>query len=367
MNTKKIGNFIKKLREEKGLTQEQLAEKVFIGRGAISKWETGKNLPDIQSLQKLSELFSVTIEELLSGEEKPKENVTLTIYKERNNFKKKINILIIVLVILLSLFLTYYFLSFYKSVNIYTINGENENFSIKTGLFVETNENIYFNLGNIENKNNNPIEKVELFYNINDKENLILYREDLNIAFFDYAGYEEYIDLDKIEEIIDNMYIRIYYSDKKETIKLNITKDYTNDKLIFVKREKASKDLGENSTMQSQKSEITDFEEKLKMVLLKDDNNNYANSFKTGDETIDIFYIPDERLLSMTINFEDKIMEELYYNFIYKDVTYQNYYMDVYAFGYKDKYECFKGECGSITEMKSKLELFRNIIKNIVE
>lgn len=67
MNQYVTGAFIKKLREEKGLTQSQLAEKVFVSEKAVSKWETGKGYPDISLLEDLSKVLGVSVIELMSG------------------------------------------------------------------------------------------------------------------------------------------------------------------------------------------------------------------------------------------------------------------------------------------------------------
>lgn len=60
---------MQQLRKKKGLTQEQLAEKLYVSRTAISKWESGKGYPNIESLKSISKLFNVSIDQLLSGEE----------------------------------------------------------------------------------------------------------------------------------------------------------------------------------------------------------------------------------------------------------------------------------------------------------
>ena len=60
---------IQKLRKEQGLTQEQLARRLFVSRTAVSKWETGRGTPELASLQRMAELFCVTLEQLLSHEE----------------------------------------------------------------------------------------------------------------------------------------------------------------------------------------------------------------------------------------------------------------------------------------------------------
>ncbi len=90
MNNQNIGIFIKKLREEKNITQQELADKLHISRQAVSKWELGKAMPDYTILVILSELFNVTIDELIMGEKNPKENVSLKLYKEKNKLDKLI-------------------------------------------------------------------------------------------------------------------------------------------------------------------------------------------------------------------------------------------------------------------------------------
>ena len=59
---------LQELRKSRGLTQEELAESLFVSRTAISKWESGRGYPSIDSLKEISRFFSVTIDELLSGE-----------------------------------------------------------------------------------------------------------------------------------------------------------------------------------------------------------------------------------------------------------------------------------------------------------
>lgn len=60
---------LQELRKQKGLTQEELAEHLFVSRTAVSKWESGRGYPNIDSLKAIAKFFGVTIDELLSGEE----------------------------------------------------------------------------------------------------------------------------------------------------------------------------------------------------------------------------------------------------------------------------------------------------------
>ena len=69
---------LQELRKQKGLTQEALAEKLYVSRTAISKWESGRGYPNIESLKAIAKFFSVTVDELLSSDE------VLTIAEEDN-------------------------------------------------------------------------------------------------------------------------------------------------------------------------------------------------------------------------------------------------------------------------------------------
>ena len=60
---------LQELRNRKGLTQEELAEKLYVSRTAISKWESGRGYPNIESLKAIAKFFSVTLDELLSSDE----------------------------------------------------------------------------------------------------------------------------------------------------------------------------------------------------------------------------------------------------------------------------------------------------------
>ena len=70
MDVMKIGKLLQELRKEKGLTQEQLAEQMGVARRTVSRWETGSNMPDLDILMELSDLYSVDLREILSGERK---------------------------------------------------------------------------------------------------------------------------------------------------------------------------------------------------------------------------------------------------------------------------------------------------------
>lgn len=75
---------LQELRKQKGLTQEELAESLYVSRAAVSKWESGRGYPNIDSLKEISRFFSITIDDLLSGSE------VLTIAEEDQKQKNSI-------------------------------------------------------------------------------------------------------------------------------------------------------------------------------------------------------------------------------------------------------------------------------------
>ncbi|MBQ8134612.1 MAG: helix-turn-helix domain-containing protein [Clostridia bacterium] len=70
MDQKKIGLFLRELRTEKGLTQEQLAEKINVSGRTVSRWENGNNMPDLSIIVELADFYAIDIRELLNGERK---------------------------------------------------------------------------------------------------------------------------------------------------------------------------------------------------------------------------------------------------------------------------------------------------------
>lgn len=70
MDQVKIGSFLKQLRKEKDLTQENLAEQLNVSNRTISRWETGNNMPDICMLIEIADFYGVSIPEIINGERK---------------------------------------------------------------------------------------------------------------------------------------------------------------------------------------------------------------------------------------------------------------------------------------------------------
>ena len=78
MNQIKTGKFIAQIRKEKGMTQRQLADELLISDKTVSKWETGKGMPEVSLMMPLCEFLGINVNELLTGERIPDES-----YKEK--------------------------------------------------------------------------------------------------------------------------------------------------------------------------------------------------------------------------------------------------------------------------------------------
>ncbi len=110
MDQIKIGKFISDLRKEKGLTQAQLSEKLGITDRAVSKWETGRSMPDASIMLELCEILGISVNELLSGEvlemnsynEKVEKNL-LEIVKQKEEADKRLLKMEIVIGLLISI------------------------------------------------------------------------------------------------------------------------------------------------------------------------------------------------------------------------------------------------------------------------
>ena len=107
MDTGKIGKFLKELRNEKNMTQEQLGEKLGVTNKTVSRWENGNYMPPVECLILLSDIYEISINEILSGErisvdsfkEKADENLTIVLEKVEQENKKFENKMLFILAI----------------------------------------------------------------------------------------------------------------------------------------------------------------------------------------------------------------------------------------------------------------------------
>ena len=96
MDQQKMGAYLKELRKQKGITQEQLADKFFVSRRTVSRWETGTNMPEIEIMIELADYYEVDLKDLLRGERKEDDmdkeikETALAVAEYSNEDKKRI-------------------------------------------------------------------------------------------------------------------------------------------------------------------------------------------------------------------------------------------------------------------------------------
>ena len=102
MDLVKTGEFLKELRKEKNITQEQLAEKMGVSRRTVSRWETGMNMPDMDILIDISDFYEVDLREILDGErkqaqmDKEMKETVLKVAEYESEGKKRNSIVVII-------------------------------------------------------------------------------------------------------------------------------------------------------------------------------------------------------------------------------------------------------------------------------
>ena len=90
---------LKEARTNAGLTQEQVAEKIMVSRQTISNWENGKSLPDIVSILNLSDLYQISLDELLKGDTKMKEKIEKDVKVAKDNKRLILTTAILIFVV----------------------------------------------------------------------------------------------------------------------------------------------------------------------------------------------------------------------------------------------------------------------------
>lgn len=150
MDQNKIGNLIKELRKKDNLTQEKFAEKYGVTYQAVSKWENGKNIPDISLLKQICDDYNINIDDLLKGKN-----------NSNKNDRKKVIYIVIGCIILLILVL---FLIFHDdSFTFKTVSSNCSNFEISGSIAYNKNKS-YLYISNIDycgGTDNNLYKKIE--------------------------------------------------------------------------------------------------------------------------------------------------------------------------------------------------------------
>ncbi|MBE6146832.1 MAG: helix-turn-helix domain-containing protein [Firmicutes bacterium] len=216
MDLTKISNLIKTKRKELGITQEELANKLFVTEKAISRWETGRGTPDISLLIPLAKELKIDVSELLNGEEAKKKtnNIEKVIkYNEITKaYKFNFQFKIIVSLYILSILLFLVYLRFEYNPNIEL------NYFIR--LFMIVVSSVLIIIGNII-YSNNYVEKIDDKKKITKLSNSIVFIYYI-ILLFNMVIFARYNVIDSYNFIPFKSIIEIITNKNFYTIIINI-------------------------------------------------------------------------------------------------------------------------------------------------
>ena len=221
MDSLRIGQIILELRKKNNLTQAELANKLCVTSQAVSKWENGRGMPDIDSLHKISKEFGIDMASLLDGKFLPSYSDKI----EKKNIKS-ITLLIVIVLLIISLSITCYFFTknanSFKFSNIKSLNtsfeikgvvaysNDKKSIYISNILYVGNDKSIdeYVSLECILYEKNNSIEKKisqfgKLSFDTDTINNSKTFKELLSVVEFSVDGYSSTCK----ELLIDNLYI----------------------------------------------------------------------------------------------------------------------------------------------------------------
>ena len=217
MNNKKRGAFLKKAREAKKLTQEELGDLIFYSDKTISAWEKGIYTPsDYETIIKLSQVLEISPLAILYGEDNTTEEEQLYSYL---NYQKQTKLKLIILFIIFLLTLVIILILFYltnlrDTTSIYNITAAKEEIIIKDSFYLTSKGTSILSLNKILTEDNKYyIKRIELYTIENNKRIKIMSGPNDNYYLENNNKVNEYNIKDLIKK---NFYLSIYTDNDKE-------------------------------------------------------------------------------------------------------------------------------------------------------
>ena len=307
MDYEKIAKFLVELRSGKKLTQEALAKVLCVDRGTISKWERDVYLPSVEMLVKISEFYGVTVNELVYGARKNKDNakdvdnVSITVMKENVRKVRKLTIFYSTIIFLLVAIMPFiYFFSNYNSIKVYKIGGESEHFNTYEGVMIVTKKNSYIRLGDIVSFNDDDnITETRLYYKNGDKEINLRNRENMDDLIVNKYGYDEYFSYRDVDKFMDNLYLEVKSDEYNEIIKLHFTEVESNDDFVYTLNNNVSDDVSSNVIDDDIPKYVRD------NFKYDSDSKSYVYEHKDGDTSVVEKYSSDTKIYDVLESYND--------------------------------------------------------------
>ncbi|MGN1379401.1 MAG: multiprotein-bridging factor 1 family protein [Bacilli bacterium] len=351
VDLEKVGSFIAILRKEKGMTQEELANYLMVSDKAVSKWEGGKNLPDIECQRKICKLFNISMEELHSGERNVKERAkNKKIHKQNKTFKILLLSLIPIFVFLFS-----YFIINFRAIKLYYSKDirNNDNDTVFVDLMIlNNNKKTLIALSNVS--------LVDYEIQATDFTTLNIYSNNIKIYTTNEIRNEilffknKKLDLNniKIEIIITTIDDEI----KKYSSKLDL------HEISFYKNETYTNDSNNNHQLLAKEDIIKKLEDN---DFIKTDNNIYQKSIITKDgsikvnynihfQTVDIMYNYNEYAIKIKAYYDNNQFNAIVYNKDNLNIAIEKYFYDYI----NKEFKCETGECITFKKVHNLVEKY---------
>ena len=350
IDNEKVGKFIENLRKEKGLTQQDLADILSVSNQAVSKWESGRNLPDIAIQRVICDTFNITMEELHAGERDiKKRNKTKKIRKENKIFSITLMCIVPVMV-----FFVVYFIINFRALKIYYSNSQitNEENSIRANLLIfELPRKLIIFINNIYPCN----------YEVKDSDLL-----DLKL----YSGNKKLLNSSMIKNDVFELDALTFDPNNVKLI-LNI-ESVTGEKRKFQRKVKLVKYTSNDRNDDKYKNKSLKFlsnDEIVKKLL----NGGYINTenkvyekeiivnnaitrvkYDLDHETIEILYVHNSYTEKIVVDYQVKIFQTVVFN-----NNNINNISEKYIFDLKnEKNICEIGECATLKKTRKMVEKY---------
>ena len=354
-----LGKILIDLREKKGYTQKDLADKLNVSDKAVSRWETGSSIPYVETLVRISKLFKINLQDLIvaaSSTDESDENLVQDIIKEFTKRDKKKNkiiqfILAVTLMIILILIITIIFTHTYNRFKVYKVGIESNEIVAKTGMYVETKIKDSLYLPNVEIKNYKikltDTVIVDLYYLEDGLEKIL--QTYTNPESINFVNYDSYIPINDLSKYKDVLYIRIKIIDNKnkEHIyngKLEFNLDFTNNKIFY-----ADDIIEANNVSIKDYSKISIIDLLLSKGFKVLDDDTLIKTLENGKS----YYIIKSNIFKINYNY-DKLNYKYTYNlnsdtleviiFNKENIEIENYRYDIKN---NKIMECITGSCKS--------------------
>ena len=350
IDNEKVGKFIENLRKEKGLTQQDLADILSVSNQAESKWERGRNLPDIAIQRVICDTFNITMEELHAGERDiKKRNKTKKLRKENKIFSIALMCIVPVMV-----FFVVYFIINFRALKIYYSNSQitNEENSIRANLLIfELPRKLIIFINNIYPCN----------YEVKDSDLL-----DLKL----YSGNKKLLNSSMIKNDVFELDALTFDPNNVKLI-LNI-ESVTGEKRKFQREVKLVKYTSNDRNDDKYKNKSLKFlsNDEIVKKLLKDGYINTENKvyekeiivnnaitrvkYDLDHETIEILYVHNSYTEKIVVDYQVKIFQTVVFN-----NNNINNISEKYIFDLKnEKNICEIGECATLKKTRKIVEKY---------